>query len=74
MYRKNAVFNGKQKHMKPLREWVCSARAKKSEFLVNLDRFSKFLKYFEKRSKLTKNSNFFTRGERATLSHHFEPS
>ena len=34
----------------------------------------KYFKYFEKRSKLTKNSNFFARGERATLSHHFEPS
>ena len=54
-----------------------SPRAKKSEFLVNLDRFSKFLKYFkyfEKRSKLTKNSDFFACGECATLSHHFEPS
>ena len=53
-----------------------SPRAKKSEFLVNLDRFSKYLKYltylrnFEKRSKLTKNSDFLARGERATLSHH----
>ena len=48
----------------------------KSEFLVDLYRFSKFLKYFkyfEKRSELTKNSNFFARGEHATLSHHFEP-
>jgi hypothetical protein len=44
---------------------------KESEFLVDLDRFSKFLKYFEKRSKLTKNSDFFARGECATLSHHF---
>ena len=36
--------------------------AKKSEFLVHLDRFSKYLKYlinFEKQSKLTKNSDFF---------------
>jgi hypothetical protein len=51
--------------------------AKKSEFLVNLDRFSKYLKYlrnFEKRFKLTKNSDFFGRGKRATLSHYFEPS
>ena len=51
--------------------------AKKSEFLVNLDRFSKYLKYlrnFEKRSKLTKNSDFFALGEPTTLSHHFEPS
>ena len=49
--------------------------AKKFESLVNLDRFSKFLKYFkffEKPSKLTKNSDFFARGECATLSHHFE--
>jgi hypothetical protein len=49
----------------------------KSKFLVNLDRFSKFLKYFkyfEKGSKLTINSDFFAHGERATLSHHFEPS
>ena len=48
-----------------------------SEFLVDLDRFSKYLKYlrnFEKLSKLTKNSDFFARGERTTLSHHFEPS
>ena len=39
--------------------------AKKSEFLVNLDRFSKYLKYlrnFEKQSKLTKNFDFFGRG------------
>ena len=53
---------------------ACSPRAKKSEFLVNLDRFSKFLKYFEKRSKLTKKLDFFVHGECATLSHHFEPS
>ena len=54
-----------------------SPRAKKSEFLVNSDRFSKFLKYFkyfEKQSKSTKNLDFFARGERTTLSHHFEPS
>jgi hypothetical protein len=52
-------------------------RAKKSEFLLNSDLFSKYLKYlrnFEKRSKLTKNSDFFARSERATLSHHFESS
>ena len=51
--------------------------AKKFEFLVRLDHFSKFLKYFkyfEKQSKLTKNVDFFARGERATLSHHFQPS
>jgi hypothetical protein len=56
---------------------VRSPRSKKSEFLVDLDRFSKFLKYFkyfEKPSKLTKNTDFFARGERPTLSHHFEPS
>ena len=50
---------------------------KKSEFLVDFDRFSKFLKYFkyfEKQSKLTKNVDFFVRGERTTLSHHFQPS
>ena len=47
---------------------------KKFELLVNLDHFSKFLKYFEKQSKLTKNSDFFVRGERTTLSHHFELS
>ena len=44
---------------------------------VNSDRFSIFLKYlknFEKRSKLTRNSDFFARGEHATLSHHFEPT
>ena len=33
--------------------------AKKSEFLVHLDHFSKFLKYFEKWSKCTKNLDFF---------------
>ena len=49
-----------------------SPRAKKSEFLVNLDRFSKYLRKFEKRSKLTKNSDFFARGKSATLTHHFE--
>ena len=41
------------------------------------DRFSKYLKYlrnFEKWSKLTQNSDFFERGKHATLSHHFEPS
>ena len=56
---------------------VSSPSAKKSEFLVDLVLFSKFLKYFkyfEKRSKLTKNLDFFVRGECATLSHHFEPS
>jgi hypothetical protein len=56
---------------------VRSPRSKKSEFLVDLDRFSKFLKYFkyfEKQSKLTKQSDFFARGECATLSYHFEPS
>ena len=45
-------------------------------FFVNLDRFSKYLKYmrnFEKQSKLTKNSDFVARGERSTPSHHFEP-
>ena len=50
---------------------------KEIRVLVNLDHFSKYLKYlrnFEKRYKLTKNSNLFARGERATLSHHFEPS
>jgi hypothetical protein len=49
--------------------------AKKSEFLVNLDHFSKYLKYlrnFEKWSKLTKNSDFFARGECATLYYQFE--
>ena len=54
-----------------------SPRAKKFEFLVNLDPFSKYFKYlrnFEKRSKLTKNLDFFVRGERAILSHPFEPS
>ena len=54
-----------------------SPRAKKSEFLVNLDSFSKYLKYlrnFEKQSKATKASDFFESGERTTLSHHFEPS
>ena len=50
---------------------------KKIDFLVILDRFSKLLKYFkyfEKQSKLTKNVDFFARGEHATLSHHFQPS
>ena len=48
------------------------SEAKKSEFFfVHLDHFSKFLKYFkyfEKQSELTKNSDFFLRGERAALS------
>ena len=48
--------------------------AKKFEFLVNLNHFSKYLRNFEKRSKLTKNSDFFALGEPATLSHHFELS
>ena len=55
---------------------VC-LRSKVSKFLVHLDRFPKFLKYFkyfEKQSKLTKNVDFFARGERSTLSHHFESS
>ena len=49
--------------------------SKETEFLVNMDHFSKYLKYlrnFEKQCKLTKNSDFFVRGERATLSHQFE--
>jgi hypothetical protein len=61
--------------LKMMRESSGSPCAKKSEFLVNSDRFSKYLKYlrnFEKRSKLTKNSDFFARGEHATLSHQFE--
>ena len=48
-----------------------------SEFLVNLDCFSKYLKYlrnFEKRSKLIKTSEFFARGKHPTLYHHFELS
>ena len=56
---------------------VCSPCASNSEFLVNLDRFSKFLKYFKyfgKWFKLTKNSDFFVCGEHATLSHYFEAS
>ena len=43
--------------------------------MVNLDHFPKYLKYlrnFKIRSKLTKNSDFFARGERTTLSHQFE--
>ena len=47
---------------------------KEIRVLVNLDRFLKYLRNFEKRSKLTKNLDFFGRGKRATLSHHFEPS
>ena len=50
---------------------------RKEIFLVNLDRFSKYLKYlrnFEKRSKLTKNSEFFACGKHPTLYHHFELS
>ena len=50
---------------------------KEIQVLVNLDPFSKYLKYlrnFEKQSKLTKNLDFFVCGECATLSHHFEPS
>ena len=38
-----------------------------SEFTMRKD-----IKYFEKRSKLTKNSDI-ARGERTTLSHYFEP-
>ena len=49
-------------------------RPKKLKFLINLDRFLKYFKYFEKRSKLTKNSDFFARGKRTNLSYHFEPS
>ena len=52
-----------------------SAFTTQSEFLVNLNCFSKYLKYLrnlEKRSKLTKNLNFFAHGERTTLSHQFE--
>ena len=52
-----------------------ASEAKISEFLVHLDRVSKYLKYlrnFEKRSKLTKSLDFFVRGERDTLSHQFE--
>ena len=47
----------------------------KTEFMGNLDQFSKYLKClrnFKKRSKLTKNSDFFARGEPPTLSHQFE--
>ena len=43
-------------------------------FFVHLDCFSKYLKYlrnFEERSKLTKNSDFFASGEPATLSHQY---
>ena len=50
---------------------------KEVRVFVNLDHFSKYLKYlrnFEKQSKSTKNSDFFARGEHATLSHHFEPN
>jgi hypothetical protein len=53
---------------------VRSPRAKKSDFLVNLDHFSKNLRNFEKWSKSTKSSDFFARGKSATLSHHFETS
>ena len=55
---------------------VC-LRSKEIRVFGSFRPFFKYLKYlrnFEKRSKLTKNSNFFARGERATLSHHFEPS
>ena len=48
---------------------------KKSEFWVHLDPFSKYLKYlrnFEKRSKLTKNSDFLVHGECATLCYQYE--
>jgi hypothetical protein len=43
--------------------------------LVNLDHFSRYLKYlrnFKKRYKLSKISDFFARGEGATLSYQFE--
>ena len=75
-----SVKEEQRRKLTPTNWWQRVARspcASNSEFLVNLDRFSKFLKYFKyfgKRSKLTKNSDFFVRGERATLSHHFEPS
>ena len=52
-------------------------RRKEIRVFGYLDCFSKYLEYlrnFEKRSKLTKNLDFFARGERATLSHHFELS
>ena len=55
-------------------EVVYALKAKKSEFLVDLDCFLKYLRNFEKQSKLTKNLDFFGRGKHATLSHHFEPS
>ena len=36
MYRKNAVFNGKQKHMKPLFFWACSFHARTGKSINNL--------------------------------------
>ena len=51
-------------------EVVYASEAKKSEFLVYLDGFSKYLKYlrnFEKTSKLAKNSDFFGRGNQVRL-------
>ena len=51
-----------------------SLEAKKFEFLGRLEYFLEYIKYFEKRSKLTKNSDFFASKAYTTLSHHFEPS
>ena len=53
---------------------VYALEAKKFEFLVYIDCFSKFLKYFEKSIKWTKNSDFFASEAYTTLSHHFESS
>ena len=49
-----------------------SPRAVKFEFWVQLDCFSRFVKNFRNVSNPTENSNLIARGERTTLSHHFE--
>jgi hypothetical protein len=52
---------------------VYASEAKKSEFLVDLDRFSKYLKYirnFEKRFKWTRNSDFFASTFDFLTNHH----
>ena len=54
---------------------ACSPRAKKSKFLVNLDRFSKYLKYLRNFEKPKTHISLLLRHTHyTTLSHHFEPN
>jgi hypothetical protein len=54
---------------------VYALKAKKFEFLVHLDVFSKYLRIFLKNSlNEPKNSDFFASEAYTTFSHHFEPS